>query len=157
MEKSETSISLLVKNHEFGGKGAGGSLQAEEAAIDDTRNAIEIAIKANKGPLNIKCGRKIYKNIVGVQKTNGTPKSDFHLVNSEGEALIWISHKDGSKSKDFQQWGGISERKEPLIFNHKETQKFISDLKSIWDIGNKIWSIASFVWPINLFFKMLIS
>ena len=48
---------------------------------------------------------------------------------------IWISHKDGSRAKDFQQWGGISERKEPKIFNHKETQKFIEDLKRVYPDG----------------------
>lgn len=131
----ETSLSSLIKNHEFGGKGAGGSLQAEDAAIRQTKEAIEEAIKENKGPITIKCGNKMYEKIVGVEKTNGTPKSDFHLVDETGKAVIWISHKDGSRAKDFQQWGGISERKEPKIFNHKETQKFISDLKEIYPNG----------------------
>lgn len=133
--KKEESISSLVKNHEFGGKGAGGSLQAEEAAIKQTREAIEEAIEENGGPIKVKCGKKTYDNIVGVEKTNGTPKSDFHLVDSTGKAVIWISHKDGSKAKDFQQWGGISEKKEPKINKHKETQKFIADLKRVYPDG----------------------
>jgi hypothetical protein len=133
--KNEQSLSSLVKNHEFGGKGAGGSLQAEDFAIKQTKEAIENAIKENKGPISVKCGNKIYENIVGVEKTNGTPKSDFHLIDSSGKAVIWISHKDGSRAKDFQQWGGISERKEPKIFRHKETQKFIEDLKRVYPDG----------------------
>jgi hypothetical protein len=133
--KKEYPLSSLLKNHEFGGKGAGGSLQAEEHAIKQTRESIEEAIKENKGPITIKCESKIYKDIVGVEKTNGTPKSDFHLIDVTGQAVIWISHKDGSRAKDFQQWGGISERKEPKIFKHKETQKFISDLKNTYPNG----------------------
>lgn len=133
--KKEEPLSSLVKNHEFGGKGAGGSLQAEETAIKQTREAIEEAIKKNKGPISIKCGTKIYPNIVGVEKTNGTPKSDFHLIDNTGDAVIWISHKDGARAKDFQQWGGISERKEPKIFHHKETQEFIKDLKRVYPGG----------------------
>lgn len=133
--KKEQPLSSLIKNHEFGGKGEGGSLKSEDAAIRQTREAIEEAIKENKGPIKIVCGNKIYENIIGVEKTNGTPKSDFHLINSDGQAVIWISHKDGSRSKDFQQWGGISERKEFKIFNHKETQKFIDDLKRVYPQG----------------------
>lgn len=133
--KKEEPLSALVKNHEFGGKGAGGSLQAEDAAIKQTKEAIEKAIKENKGPIAIKCGNKVYNNIVGVEKTNGTPKSDFHLIDDTGKAVIWVSHKDGSRAKDFQQWGGISERKEPKIFKHKETQKFIEDLKRVYPDG----------------------
>lgn len=133
--KKEQPLSALVKNHEFGGKGAGGSLQAEEAAIGQTRVSIEEAIKKNKGPISVRCGTKTYKNIVGVEKTEGTPKSDFHLIDSTGQAVIWISHKDGSRAKDFQQWGGISEKKEPKIFRHKETQKFIEDLKRVYPDG----------------------
>ena len=37
--------------------------------------------------------------------------------------------------KDVQQWGGISQRKEPDIFSHKETQQFISDLKTKFPDG----------------------
>lgn len=128
-------IGHLIKTSEFGGKGAGGSLQAEERAIGQMREAIEDAIKENKGPISVKVGSTIVKNIVDVQKTDGTPKSDFHLVDSSGKAVVWISHKDGQGPKDFQQWGGISQRSEPTIFNHPETQKFIEDLKKKYPNG----------------------
>jgi hypothetical protein len=131
----EVTLSQIVKNQEFGGKGAGGGLIKEEAAQKDLQKEIDDAIKKNNGPITIKCGKKTYSDIVGVEKTSGTPKSDFHLINNKGEAVIWISHKDGSTAKDFQQWGGISERKEPKIFNHPETQKFISDLKRVYPKG----------------------
>lgn len=128
-------ITQLVKNAEFGGKGSGGSLQAESKAIGELQEAIEEAIKQNKGPIAVKCGTHTYKNIVGVEKTDGTPKSDFHLIDSAGNALVWISHKDGRGPKDFQQWGGISQRSEPTIYSHKETQSFINDLKKFYHNG----------------------
>jgi hypothetical protein len=131
----EVAISQIVKSAEFGGKGAGGGLIKEERAQKDLQSEIDGAIKKNKGPISIKCGRILYTDIVGVEKTSGTPKSDFHLINTKGEAVIWISHKDGSTARDFQQWGGISERKEPKVFNHPETQKFIADLKRVYPKG----------------------
>jgi hypothetical protein len=132
---TEYTLTQIVKSSEFGGKGAGGGLIKEEQAQKDLQSEIDEAIKKNKGPITIKCGTVLYKNIIRVEKTSGTPKSDFHLVNTADEAVIWISHKDGSTAKDFQQWGGISERKEPKIFNHPETQKFITDLKNTYTQG----------------------
>lgn len=128
-------ITQLVKNAEFGGKGSGGSLQAESKAIGELQEAIEEAIKQNKGPIKVRCGTHTYDGIVGVEKTNGTPKSDFHLVDKSGNAVVWISHKDGRGPKDFQQWGGISQRSEPTIYSHKETQAFINDLKKFYPNG----------------------
>ena len=133
--KEEISLGKIIKNHEFGGKGAGGSLKVESAAIKQTTEAIEDAIKKAKGPIKIKCDNKIYDDIVAVEKTEGTPKSDFHLINSKNIAVIWVSHKDGSTAKHMQQWGGISQRVEPEIFSHKETQKFIEDLKKTYPQG----------------------
>lgn len=128
-------ITQLIKNKEFGGMGAGGSLQAEERAITEMRESILSAIKENKGPITVKVGNKSISNIVDVEKTSGTPKSDFHLIDTKGNAVVWISHKDGRGPKDFQQWGGISLRSEPTIFNHPETQKFIADLKKTYPNG----------------------
>lgn len=127
-------LTQLVKTGEFGGK-EGGSLGVEERAIVTLREEILNYVKKNKGPISIKLKSKTVLKIVDVQKTSGTPKSDFHLVDSSGIAVAWISHKDGSRPKDFQQWGGISQRVEPDIFNHLETQKFINDLKKRFPDG----------------------
>jgi len=78
--------------------------------------------------LKVKIGNKYYA-VAGAATTPGTPKSDFHLLNNKGIEVVWISHKDGSKAKDFQQWGGMSARAEPEIASHPETQKFINDVK----------------------------
>jgi hypothetical protein len=128
-------LSDIKKNAEFGGKGDRSSVAKEDAAleaINSQLNAIKKSTKLAYVPIKIKS--KIHK-VVKAESTPGTPKSDFHLINEKGEECVWISHKDGKSAKDFQQWGGISERKEPLIFNHKETQKFIADLKAVYPKG----------------------
>lgn len=75
----------------------------------------------------IKIKNKIY-NCVRCEKTIGTPKSDFHIIDTNGNECIWISHKAGKNVKDFQQWGGVSQRNEPLIYKHEEIQKFKDDM-----------------------------
>lgn len=135
-DSSKTAaLSDLVKTPEFGGKVAGSSLSAESRAMEAMKLAIELAIKENKGSITVKVKNTNVSDVVGVEKTSGTPKSDFHLFNSEGKPVIWISHKDGRSAKDFQQWGGISERTEPEINRCAETQKFIDDLRKSYPNG----------------------
>ena len=125
----------IKKNVDFGGKGDRSSVAKEDAALLAINKQLNDIKKETSLPcVSIKVNGKIH-NVVRVDSTAGTPKSDFHLVNEEGKACVWISHKDGKSAKDFQQWGGISERKEPLVFNNKETQKFISDLKEAYPKG----------------------
>jgi alanine-alpha-ketoisovalerate/valine-pyruvate aminotransferase len=74
-------------------------------------------------------------DVFDVVSTPGTPKSDFHLIDIDGKEIAWISHKDGRTAKDFQQWGGISQSKEPIIYSNEEVQAFIKDLKSNYPDG----------------------
>jgi len=93
-------------------------LAAEELAIRQLNVYIMEAMVENGGSIAINCNGKIYHNIVKCESTKGTPKSDFHLVNNKGESVIWISHKKGKSSKDFQQWGGITEKEIATKFKH---------------------------------------
>jgi hypothetical protein len=128
-------LSDIKKNAEFGGKGDRSSVAKEDAALGAINSYLDAIKKATQlAYVPIKVKNKVHK-VVKAESTPGTPKSDFHLINHAGEECVWISHKDGSTARDFQQWGGISERKEPLIFNHKETQKFVSDLKAVYPKG----------------------
>lgn len=125
----------ILKSGEFGGKGAGGSTIKEDRELMSLRDRLEEIKKETKSAtVPIKIGNNIY-HAEGTESTPGTPKSDFHLLDREGKEIVWISHKDGRNPKDFQQWGGISQRKEPKIFNHPETQKFINDLKEMYPDG----------------------
>jgi len=125
----------LLKSSEFGGKGAGGSTIKEDRELMSLRDQLEAIKKEIKSvTVPIQIGNKTY-HAEGAESTPGTPKSDFHLLDKDGKEIVWISHKDGSRPNDFQQWGGISERKEPKIFKHRETQKFINDLKEMYPDG----------------------
>lgn len=128
-------LSDVVKTIEFGGKGAGSGTAKEDAALEELRKQILQTKKTlGKADIPIKVGSKTYK-VADVVSTPGTPKSDFHLVDINGKELVWISHKDGTTEKHFQQWGGMSLRVEPLIHNHPESQKFVEDMKRIYPKG----------------------
>jgi len=109
-------------------------LDVESAAIEALDKAIESARFIAGGPIDIKLDAEIIKNVVGVRKTSGTPKSDFHLVNDKGDAVAHISHKKGSNPKDFQQWGGVTEAK---IASHPEVGEFEKDINELYP-GGKI-------------------
>ena len=125
----------FYKTPEFGGKGKGAGTAKEDYELNSLQKQIAAEkIRIGQQELNIKVGRTIYK-VTDAESTPGTPKSDFHLIDATGKEVVWISHKVGSKPSDVQQWGGISDRKEPWIFSRPDTQKFIKDLKATWTDG----------------------
>jgi hypothetical protein len=119
--KSTTiSASKIKKTGELGGRGEGSSTAIEATAM----NNLDDTLKQLNHPIDIKIGNNIYKNIVGVKNTPGTPKSDFELFDTNGKSLIFVSHKDCCTAKDFQQYGGLSAFKD-----NPEVQAFVSDIK----------------------------
>lgn len=125
----------FYKTPEFGGRGQGSRVLAENLELKSLRDQIDKAkIVDGVQSIDIAINGKTYK-VADAQSTPGTPKSDFHLLDIDGKEVVWISHKDGSLPKDIQQWGGISNKKEPKIFSHPETQQFISDLRTRFPNG----------------------
>jgi len=128
-------MSDIGKSPEFGGRGAGSSTAKEDMELKSLREQLDkIKAEIANATVPIKIGNKTY-DVFDAVSTPGTPKSDFHLIDMNGNEIVWISHKDGKSPKDFQQWGGISKRKEPNIYNHPEVQKFIKDLKESYPDG----------------------
>lgn len=133
--KTSYKASDIGKNKEFGGKGSGAGTAKEDMELASLIRQIDDAKAAiGSSTVPIKVNGKVY-NVFTAQTTPGTPKSDFHLVDIDGKEVVWISHKDGRTAKDFQQWGGISQRSEPKIFAHTEVQAFVSDLKRAYPDG----------------------
>jgi len=125
----------IAKTAEFGGKGAGAGTTKEDAELKSLQNQIIAEIeKSSKATITIDVNGTKHE-ITAAVTTPGTPKSDFHLLDTEGNEVVWVSAKDGKSAKDHQQWGGMSKRKEPDIFKHKETKSFISDLKKEFPDG----------------------
>jgi len=116
-------FSDLKKNGEFGGIGS--TTSKEDQQLESLIKQINDAkVKTAHGFINIEVDGKVYE-IAGAETTPGTPKSDFHLLDKDGNEVIWISHKDGKSAKDFQQWGGMTEKK---IKNHSEVVSFAKDV-----------------------------
>lgn len=120
-------VKILIK-----ASGRSGGLDVEAAAIEELEDAIIQAIMLNGGPINVKLNNRVIKNVVGVEKTAGTPKSDFHLIDANNNAVCHISHKKGSTPKDFQQWGGITEKE---IANHPEVKYFETQVNILYPGG----------------------
>lgn len=133
----EYGISKIVKTAEFGGKadkGVGGTAK-EDAQLAALRAAIDEAKAAEKSStILIRVKNKTHV-VFDAASTHGTPKSDFHLLSEDGKEICWISHKDGRTARDFQQWGGMTEKSEPKIFYHPETQEFLKDLRVAYPKG----------------------
>lgn len=132
---NEYQFNELVKNAEFGGKGAGSGTAKEDRELNSLIHQIEDAKeKEASATIRVSVGNKTYE-VFTAESTPGTPKSDFHLLNINRKEVVWISHKDGRGPKDFQQWGGVSARVEPAINSHPEVQKFISDIRKKYPQG----------------------
>ncbi len=122
----------FFKTPEFGGKGSGSGTAAEDRELKGLRDEIEKTMKKDGiSVLPMIVGKKKVM-VVGVESTPGTPKSDFHLVDAAGNEVAWLSHKDGSTSRDFQQYGGLSHS---VFKSNKSVQKFMSDLKTMYPDG----------------------
>jgi len=124
--------SALEKTNEFGGKKSGFSTRDEDAALASLNEQFS-QLKGDKPEITIVIGdRKV--SVSHFESTPGTPKSDFHAVDKDGKAVAWISHKKGATSKDFQQWGGMSDREFAQVYKkypqvQKEIQQLVADIK----------------------------
>jgi hypothetical protein len=108
---------LVVKPEETQGQA---SVRIElEALAGISKQLVKI------GPADVKVGKNTYASITGARKVKGVPKADLALTNTEGEDVVYISHKHGSSPKDFQQYGGISK-----FINHPEILSFIKSIKN---------------------------
>ena len=121
----------LEKTGEFGGKGAGFSTRDEDAALTQINEMLE-QMKQGKSEINLVIGDKTVP-VAKFVSTPGTPKSDFHAVDASGNEVAWISHKKGSKARDFGQWGGMSDREMKAVYQNmpeakEEILKFAKDV-----------------------------
>jgi hypothetical protein len=113
------------------GKGKGSTLRAEAYTMKDLEQQIKEILdspEAAEGYFNVVMQGKEYK-ISGIATTEGSPKSDFSL-NYDNEPVIFISHKDGLTTKDFQQYGGLTRKAGEKISTHPEVEEFVREVKT---------------------------
>ena len=122
------NVKILLK-----AEGRTGGLDVEAKAIADLSDALLKAMSIAGGPITVTAKGKRISGVAQVIKTAGTPKSDFHLADKSGKPLLHISHKKGSTPRDFQQWGGVTEKR---ILEHPEVQAFGAACRALY--GEKI-------------------
>lgn len=130
---STLTLGKLFKSPEFGGSDKTGTEKedAELAQFNKELNRLKKETGMAEIPLKVEKGSK-YVMVDKIVSTPGTPKSDFHAVNLKGEEVAWFSHKDGSMPKDFQQWGGMTEKG---VVNTKPIQDFALTVQSLFPEG----------------------
>ena len=126
-------LTELYKDSQFSGRTQATTAQEDAQIIRVNQQLEKIFDKLGTEIIPLKVGTTTYQ--VGLcESTPGTPKCDFHFRGQNGY-VGHVSHKAGNGAKAFQQWSGTSQRVEPLIYNHPETQAFINTLKDRFPNG----------------------
>jgi hypothetical protein len=126
-------LNQIFKDSEFVTRTQKTLLQESIQIVRVNRQLNSIFDKLGVETIPLKVGSIIYQ--VGLcENTIGNPKCDFHFIGIN-EYVGHVSHKAGDGPKGFQQWSGTSQKLEPLIYDHPETQSFINDLKEIFPNG----------------------
>jgi len=149
-------LSQLEKTAEFGGKGTGFGTRIEDAELASLQAQLA-ELKGNNPEITIRVGDRDV-SVADVVTTPGTPKSDFHFVNSQGDSVAWVSHKDGSAATHFGQWGGMSDREMLPVYNanpsvKQEVAKFIKDIKEL--VGEEMPRATTIARPASELFQMI--
>lgn len=86
-------------------------LSAERRHLEHLRHQIhDFRSQYGADSITMKIGR--YSAIVSdVEKVSGNPKADGVFTNVAGQPVLYFSHKDGKRAKDYQQLGGVSHYK----------------------------------------------
>ena len=122
----EYKLEDIVKTSDFGGKVKGFSTKHETSALNELNILIkQILEEINQKYINIKVGNNVYENIVGAVNQPGVPKSDFNLINVEGNPVVFISHKVGDDAKSFARWGGYR-----FAIKEPDVESFISNINN---------------------------
>lgn len=114
----------FYKTGEFGGKGKGSGVAAENAALKLAQSSLVKALEKEKDPyIMLKIGNRVVQcaKIISTPNPGGRdPKSDFAIVNTKDEMVAHISHKAGRNASGFQQYGGVTD-----LPNEPEIESFV--------------------------------
>jgi len=122
----------FYKTGEFGGKGQGSGTAAEDRFLGLFREELSEKMAKEKKPfIKIKVNGRIVQ-VADCVQPKGTPKSDFNLVDMDGKAVGFLSHKAGRGPKDFQQYGGLSHN---VFTRVPAVKKFMQDAVTMFPNG----------------------
>tara|TARA_Y100000739_G_scaffold59060_1_gene48571 strand:- start:1784 stop:2797 length:1014 start_codon:yes stop_codon:yes gene_type:complete len=118
-------------------------MESEKKSLEDLQKLFE------NGPINIITPEDgaIYMNCCKAeevtQKIRGrSVKADYVIEDSSGNKLLWLSHKKGTTAKEFQQYGGLSDKagsesNKDCICEHPEVKDFLKKATEYHD-GERI-------------------
>ena len=124
----------FLKTGDFGGRGAGSGTNAETLAMNNFNESLNAILKKEGVPQitlringrTVKCAQMV--------KTEGKyqgyePKSDMTITDIKGNPTAYISHKAGRTAKDYQQYGGLSDKALPTkMRGNAAVKKFMQDI-----------------------------
>tara|TARA_Y100000766_G_scaffold151574_2_gene130257 strand:+ start:1712 stop:2731 length:1020 start_codon:yes stop_codon:yes gene_type:complete len=131
-------------------------MKSEKKCLEDLQKLFE------NGPINIITPEDgaIYMNCYKAEKVNEKNwgrdvKADYVIEDTNGNKVIYISHKKGKTAKDFQQFGGVSSKSgsksdKNCICDHSEVKDFLKKAIKHHN-GKKIkYAIYGFLFDKNL-------
>ena len=127
-------LNQLCKTSEFTTRTQKTTVAEDKEVASLNKQLIEIMDSTGFDFVKVKVGKNNYK-VTSVIKTKGFKKSDFSFVDTKGKEVGFISHKDGTTPKGFQQWSGTSVKYAKKIYDHPETGEFITTLKGMFPDG----------------------
>ena len=137
IETSKGNLTIpgdFLKTGEFGGRGEGSGEAAETQAMNDFNNKLnKLLVDLSKSSVRVKINGRIVE-CAQMVKTEGTysglaPKSDMTIIDANNKPVAYISHKAGSSAKDFQQYGGVSNKALPTKYhNNTEIEHFMNEV-----------------------------
>ena len=130
MGGNKIKLTSLYKDSEFSNRTQNTTIKQDLEVYSLSHKLEEIKKQTNKPYVDVRVSETIYR-VASVISSPFGYKSDFHFVDTNGNAVMHVSHKYGNSARDFQQWSGTSKRFQERIFNHPETIKFISTLQSL--------------------------
>ena len=133
--KGQVRLSQLFKDAAFVGRTQNTTAAEDAEVLIVTRKLEEIKNQIGSDFVNLQIGKNTYQ-VVRVESTPGVPKSDFHFRDVNGNMVGFVSHKDGASVTAIQQWGGITQRAEPVLAAHPETQAFVATCQA--KFGNQM-------------------
>jgi len=129
--RGEVRLTQLYKDSVFSGRSQNTTAAEDAQVLLIRRKLTQIKEQIGSDSVNLQIGKNTYR-VVDIESTPGTPKSDFHFRDVNGNMVGFVSHKDGSSPTAIQQWGGITERGEPMLAAHPETRAFVQTCQAMF-------------------------
>ena len=133
----------FLKTGEFGGRGAGSGTNAETLAMNNFNEGLNVILKRERIPeITVRINGRTVK-CAAMVKTEGKyqgyePKSDMTIVDTKENPTAFISHKAGRTAKDYQQYGGLSDKALPVkMRGNAAVKKFMQDVNKLRPDGLK--------------------